>query len=84
MAFSHQLSAFPHRPALLSLLSRHGGGDGFPPAGDEDAGSDAVDGLTSDDALFHGHAEIEAELVQEFEEDVLLAAIALEVIHGGF
>jgi len=61
-----------------------GAGDGFVQTGDEHAGSDAVDGLAGDLAQLHGHAEIEAELEQEFEEDVLLGALALEVIHGGF
>ena len=33
---------------------------------------------------FNGHAEVEAELEQQLEEDVLLRAVGLEVLDGGF
>jgi hypothetical protein len=34
--------------------------------------------------LFNGHAEVEAELEEQLEEDVLLGAVGLEVLDGGF
>ena len=45
------------------------------------AGADAVNGLAGDRLLFDGDAEIEAELKEQFVEDVLLGAVGLEVLH---
>jgi hypothetical protein len=53
------------------------------------AAADAVDfvrlPLGSFDHLpFNGHEQAEAELEEQLEEDVLLAAVSLEVLDGGF
>ena len=41
-------------------------------------------GLAGNGALNHRHAEVEAELEEQLEEDVLLRAVGLEVNNGGF
>ena len=43
-----------------------------------------MDFVPGDVLRFHRHAEVEAELEQQFEKDVLLGAPDLEVLHGSF
>jgi hypothetical protein len=77
----------------LFLVPRHQPGgqglhiglrDGFGEACKQGARSDAVDCMACDFPGFDGHAEFEAELEQQLEENVLLGAVGLEMIHGGF
>ena len=44
------------------------------------AGADGVDRLSGDCLLFDTHRQVEAELEQQFEEDVLLSAVGLQVL----
>ena len=46
-------------------------------ADEQHAAADAVHGLAGDRLLLDGHAEVEAELEQQLEEDVLLGAVGL-------
>ena len=55
-------------------------GDLFVEAGEQRASADGVDGLARDVPGVDGHAEIEAELEQQFTENVLLTSVSLDVI----
>ena len=54
---------------------RLGLGDGFGEADQENAATDAVDRLTGNVALNDWHGEIQAELEEEFKENVLLGTV---------
>ena len=64
----------------LGLPLRDGAGE----ADEENATADAVDGLVGNGALNDRHAEVEAELEEQLEEDILLRAVGLEVNNRGF
>jgi len=66
-----------------------GEGDGGGEAHHQGAGADRMKGVVLSraawqGALFDGHAEVEAKFEEQLKEDVLLAAVAFEMLDGGF
>ena len=56
--------------------------DLFRQTGKEHTAADGMDGLAGNVPVFHGHAEVQAELEQQLVEQISLAAARFDVLNG--